>query len=117
MTLGWVFTIALLPDRHWRWQGISLAAAVLLTRVVRLGFRRLGQRVLGVLPFVALAALGQWGSEDWAARVAHLFAKAVLCLWAISLLVASLPFGALLCTLRRIGAPGLIVGLLGFWER
>lgn len=115
--VGWVFVVALWPNPLWPWQGLSALGVVVLAVAMRIPWRRLLGRVGVMLPFVVLIAVGQLGQPDWPLRVGNLMLKAGLSLGIMVVLVASLPRPALLGGLRRLGAPVLVVELLGFWER
>ena len=115
--MGWISVIALLPARLWIWQLPSAIALVLITRALRISFSTLLQRTLLLWPFVGLTAIGLLGYPDWLLRISNLVAKAVLCVWILTLLTQTTSVIELMSGLRQLRFPAIWVELFAFLIR
>jgi cobalt/nickel transport system permease protein len=113
----WTFLIALWPARAWAWQGISAAAALVLTVRLRLAWRGVLRRLAVLWLFAGLVTLGWLALPDWPARAGTLLLKSTLSLWAMSLLVRSATLPELIGGLRWLRVPRLWTESLAFWGR
>ncbi|MCP5517770.1 MAG: hypothetical protein H7A45_11015 [Verrucomicrobiales bacterium] len=112
-----VTAVALWPPGGWPWQSAPVTALLLLSCRYRLRVRPVLRRALVVWSFAALVAVGLLVQPDWPLRVANLFLKASLSLWALSLLVHVTPLADLIGGLRRLGVPPIWCGTIAFWGR
>jgi len=110
--IGGVVLTPLSPWRHGLYAGLLL----LLLALSRVPPGFFGQRVLIVLPFVALAALGV-ALRGSPALLAEVATRSVLSVLAVLLVAATTPFPHLLHGLRAVGVPKLLVNLLSFMFR
>jgi cobalt/nickel transport system permease protein len=114
-----LFTVAcaLLPDGQWWFY--ALAAALLAATALAAGVHWAAwlKRLILVEPLAAGIALMALFLPDGEVRFASLLARSTLCLGAMTLLVATTPFPAILDALRRFRVPSLLATVLALTHR
>ncbi len=115
--VGGVFAVNLLPNYLWPWQIAVALLLVTLSLKWHYPFRKLGQRLLVLGPFLGLLAVGVLWQPDWPLRVVNLCGKAILSLWIMSLLIHLVAVDEFVAGLRRLRVPRIWVELLAFLLR
>lgn len=114
---AWVCVIALWPAGGWLWQAPSLVVLVALSWSWKLPLRPVLRRLGVVWLLASLMGVGLIGQRAWELRVANLFLKSTLSLWALSLLFHRLALPEVVAGLRWLRVPPLLTETVSFWGR
>jgi len=103
------------PNAYWTWLSLAGLLLILFT-LARVQIRWIAFRLVPVLPFVALGALGVLlgGSKEMFLQVT---VKMLLCVGAAVWLSGTTPFTQLLEALRKLKVPSLLTIMLSFMFR
>ncbi len=109
-----------IPARHWPAHGLLIAAAFAGQTLAGMPLRYLIRRLALFLPTLGLVAvslpLSRGFTSGWEVA-ATIVLRSTVAFMAMLWLVWVLPLGELLVTLRRFGAPDLLIALLAFMHR